>query len=117
MGDGARDACGSAARLGSPAAPDGGAGPVGDVAADRLPAAYWSPSAGSETAPTPAQIGPKMADLVPHTGIAASLRWSPTEYGCYGGLRPAPVGSGRLEGTNEGTDRRQMTMRLSAHGA
>ena len=42
-------------------------------------------------------------DLVPHTGIAASLRWSPTEYGCYGGLRPAPMGSDPLEGTIEGT--------------
>jgi hypothetical protein len=44
------------------------------------------------------------ARLVPHTGIAASLRWAATEYGCYGGLRPAPVGSGRLEGTHEGTE-------------
>ena len=38
-------------------------------------------------------------------GIAASLRWSPTECGCYGGLRPAPVGPDRLKGTNEGTER------------
>jgi hypothetical protein len=33
--------------------------------------------------------------LVPHTGIAAILRWSPTEYGCYGGsgqLRWVPAG-------------------------
>jgi hypothetical protein len=41
--------------------------------------------------------------VVPHTGIAASVRRVPTEYGCYGGLRPAPVGPDRLEGTNEGT--------------
>jgi len=45
--------------------------------------------------------------VVPHTGIAASLRWSPTECGCYGGLRPAPMDSGRLKGTNEGTARVQ----------
>ena len=42
------------------------------------------------------------ATLVPHTGIAASLRWSPAEYGCYGGFRPAPVGSGRVEGYERG---------------
>lgn len=44
-----------------------------------------------------------MANLVPHTGIAATLRWSPTEYGRYGGIWPVPVDSGRLEGTHEGT--------------
>ena len=43
-------------------------------------------------------------NLVPHTGIAANVRWSPAEYGCYGGLRPAPMDSGRLEGTDEGTN-------------
>ena len=42
-------------------------------------------------------------DLVPHTGIAANLRRVPTEYGCYGGLWPAPVGSGRFGGTGEGS--------------
>jgi hypothetical protein len=102
MGDGARDACGPAARLGSPAAPHGGAGPVDS--GRPLTGGLLDPSAGSETAPIPAQIGPKMADLVPHTGIAANVRRVPAEYGCYGGLRPAPVGPDGLEGTNEGTE-------------
>jgi hypothetical protein len=41
--------------------------------------------------------------LVRHTGIAANVRRVPAEYGCYGRLRPAPVGPDRLEGTDEGT--------------
>ena len=52
--------------------------------------------------------------VVPHTGIAASLRWSPTEYGCYGGLRPDPGGSDWLEGTNEGTGPRRHRTLLAA---
>lgn len=44
------------------------------------------------------------AKLVPHTGIAVNVRRVPTEYGCYGGFPPAPAGSGRLEGTDEGTN-------------
>jgi hypothetical protein len=47
----------------------------------------------------------RIGRVVPHTGIAANLRWGLAEYGCCGGLRPHPVGSGRLEGTNEGTER------------
>ena len=44
------------------------------------------------------------------------VRRVPAEYGCYGGLRPGPVSSGRLEGTNEGTeDPDPMTSCLSAH--
>ena len=58
---------------------------------------------GHEEAPIHAQNRGRMAKLVPHTGIAASLRWSPAEYGCYGGMRLAPVSSDWLEGTNEGT--------------
>ena len=59
----------AAPRLGSPAAPDGGAGRVGDGSADRFTGGLLDPSAGSETAPIPGQIGPKMSDLVPHTGF------------------------------------------------
>jgi hypothetical protein len=51
--------------------------------------------------------------VVPHTGIAANVRRVPAEYGCYGGLRPAPVDSGRLEGTSKGTQR-AMAKRLTA---
>ena len=36
------------------------------------------------------------------------------EYGCYGGLRPVPVGSGWIEGTGEGTDPRHRTPRFAA---
>jgi len=74
------------------------------VAGRPLTGGLLDPSAGSETAPIPAQIRPKVADLVPHTGIAANVRRVPAEYGCYGGLRPAPVGPDGLEGTNEGTE-------------
>ena len=35
-------------------------------------------------------------EMVRHTGIAANVRRVPVEYGCYSGLRPAPVGPGRL---------------------
>lgn len=42
--------------------------------------------------------------VVPHTGIAANVRWVPAEYGSYDGFRPVLAGSGWLEGTNEGTD-------------
>jgi hypothetical protein len=62
-------------------------------------------AAEANDGPIRTQIRPKMVDLVPNTGIAANVRRVPAEYGCYGGLRPAPVGSGRLEGTNEGTAR------------
>lgn len=44
-----------------------------------------------------------VGELVPHTGIAAILRRVPAECGCSSGLRPAPVGPARVEGTNEGT--------------
>jgi len=47
---------------------------VGDGSGRPLPGGLLDPSAGSETAPIPAQIGPKKADLVPHTGIAAMVR-------------------------------------------
>ena len=73
---------------------------------DHEPAA-WSPTdqppvGGQGKGPIRTQIGPMRARLVPHAGIAASVRRVPTEYGCYGGLRPPPVGSERHEGTNEG---------------
>jgi hypothetical protein len=51
------------------------------------------------------RIGLEGPEFGTATGFAANVRWGPTEYGCYGGLRPAPVDSGRLEGTNEGTER------------
>jgi len=53
--------------------------------------------------------------VVPHTGIAANVRRVATEYGCYGELRPAPVGPDWLEGTNEGTETAS-TNRLTAAG-
>ena len=54
--------------------------------------------------------------MVPHTGIAASLPWSPTEYGCSDGLRPIAVDSDWLEGTKEGTESAtRLTSCLSAH--
>jgi hypothetical protein len=40
-----------------------------------------------------------LPSVVPHTGIAANVRRALAEYDCYGGLRPAPVGPDRLEGT------------------
>jgi hypothetical protein len=55
--------------------PDGGAGPVGDGSGWRL----TGPVGGQRSGPIPAQIGPKMADLVPHTGIARRVRRAPTE--------------------------------------
>jgi hypothetical protein len=48
--------------------------------------------------------GSRIGAGTPHSGIAANVRRVPAEYGTYGGLRPAPVGPDRLEGTNEGTD-------------
>ena len=61
--------------------------------------------------PIRAWIGPKRANLVPHTGIAANVRPFPAEYGCYGGLWPAPVGPDRVGGTNEGTSPNRSGMR------
>ena len=89
---------------------------------DAAPArpAIRAPKKGSP-APIEANEGPDprsdRAELVPHTGIAANVRRVPAEYGCYIWLRPAPAGPDWLEGTNEGVDRRQMTMCLSAHRA
>jgi hypothetical protein len=58
-------------------------------------------------APTCAQCHPLAPGapgdgVVPHTGIAAILRWSPTAYGGYGGLRPVPVDSGRCDDATRG---------------
>lgn len=52
-----------------------------------------SPSAGAGSKMTPRTA----------CGFATSVRWSPTEYRRYGGLRPSPVAPDWLDGTNEGT--------------
>ena len=44
--------------------------------------------------------------MVPHTGIAALVRLAPAEHGWSGGIRRSPYRSGRLQGTNKGTDGR-----------
>jgi hypothetical protein len=93
--------------------PDGGAGPVDDGSGRPLTGGLLDPSTGSDTAPIPARIGPKMADLVPHTGIAANVRRVPTEYGCYGGLRLAPVGPTGLR-VRTRVQRQPSTKRLTA---
>ena len=40
---------------------------------------HW-PAVPRDDVEAPPWIGPRMMNLVPHTGIAAILRWSPTEY-------------------------------------
>lgn len=65
---------------------------------------YCTPKASPSGLLLHASLSCQIRWLVPRTGIAETVRRTPTERSYSGSVRPNPADSGSLQGTNEGTD-------------
>jgi hypothetical protein len=74
------------------------------VAGRPLLAAYWTRRRAAKRPRSQLRSGRRWRIWYRIPESRQTPRRVPTEYGCYGGLRPAPVGPDGLEGTNEGTE-------------